>query len=107
MHTAGDLFPSHSCIDVTRVKPPRDSNLGPKHERWMTYQLSYPSILLLIDFEKPLTLCDGITYLIYFNFGDIVVIVIVIANVIFIVIVIFMMIMMVVITTITIIGIII
>ncbi len=41
--TASNLFSSHSCIGVTRVKPHKDSNSGPQHERQMTYQLSYPS----------------------------------------------------------------
>ncbi len=38
-------LPSHSCIGMTQVKPPRYSNLGPQHMRWMTYQLKYPSLL--------------------------------------------------------------
>ncbi len=46
--TAGNLFPSYSCIDVTRVKPPpgfEPRSPGPLHERWTTYQLNYPSPL--------------------------------------------------------------
>ncbi len=39
--TADNLFPSHSCIGVTQVKPPWDSNLGLQDERRMTYQLSH------------------------------------------------------------------
>ncbi len=41
--TVGNLFPSHSCIGVTGVKPPPGSNAGPQSERQMTYQLSNPS----------------------------------------------------------------
>ncbi len=40
--TAGNLFQSHSCIGVTQVTPPQDSNPDPQHKRWMTYQMSYP-----------------------------------------------------------------
>ncbi len=29
---------------MTRVKPHRHSNPGPQHERWITYQLSYPPL---------------------------------------------------------------
>ncbi len=47
--TADNLSPSHVCIGVTHVNPPPhwDSNLDPQHERWTTYQLSYPSPLLV------------------------------------------------------------
>ncbi len=44
--TAGNLFPSHSCIGWPKSSPHWDSNLGPQLERQMTYQLSYPSPLL-------------------------------------------------------------
>ncbi len=40
--TASNLFPSHSCICVTRVKSQTGLNLGPQHERPMIYQLSFP-----------------------------------------------------------------
>ncbi len=35
--TNGNLFHSQSCIGVTRVKPPRDSNPRPQYERQMTH----------------------------------------------------------------------
>ncbi len=34
--TAGNLFPSHSCIGVTRVVSPLRYEPGPQHERWTT-----------------------------------------------------------------------
>ncbi len=44
--TAGNLFPSHSCIVWPESSLHQDSNPGPQHERWMTYQFSYPSHLI-------------------------------------------------------------
>ncbi len=41
--TAGNLFPSHSCIGWCESTPHWDSNLVPQIERQPTYQLSYPS----------------------------------------------------------------
>ncbi len=43
--TAGNLFPSHSCIGVTQVKPPPGFEPRSPHERWTTYQVRYPSPL--------------------------------------------------------------
>ncbi len=45
--TAGNLFPSHSCIGWPGSSPNWDSNLCPQFERQPTYQLSYPSLLNL------------------------------------------------------------
>ncbi len=45
--TAGNLFPSHSCIGWPESSPHQDLNPGPQIERRMTYQLSYPSPLPL------------------------------------------------------------
>ncbi len=42
--TAGNLFPSHSCIGWPKSSPHRDLNPGPQIERQITYQLSYPSL---------------------------------------------------------------
>ncbi len=41
--TAGNLFPSHSCIGWLESSHHWDFNPGPQLERWTTYQLSYPS----------------------------------------------------------------
>ncbi len=41
--TAGNLFPSHSCIGWSDSSPHWDLNLGPQIERRTTYQLSYCS----------------------------------------------------------------
>ncbi len=48
LSTAGNLFPSHSCIGWHKSSPHRYLNAGLQIERWMTYQLSYPSPLLLL-----------------------------------------------------------
>ncbi len=44
--TAGNLFPSHSCIGWLESSPHQDSNQSPLHERRTTYQLSYPPLFL-------------------------------------------------------------
>ncbi len=50
----GNLFPSHLCTDVTRVKPWPGFEPGPEHERQTTYQLSYPRLPLLPLFYQLL-----------------------------------------------------
>ncbi len=52
--TAGNLFPSYTCIGWPESSPHRDSNLGPQDERQTTYQLSYPppfSYILMFEFR--------------------------------------------------------
>ncbi len=46
--TAGNLFSSHSCIGWPESNPQQDSNPGPQLEKWTTYQLSYPSLLVKV-----------------------------------------------------------
>ncbi len=55
--TAGNLFPSHSCIGWPESSPHRDLNPGPQNERQTAYQLSYPSPLMFI------TVCNQIIFL--------------------------------------------
>ncbi len=54
--TAGNLFPSHSCIDVTRVKPPLGFEPRSSAESWTTYQLSYltPYIIYSLLMTTPM-----------------------------------------------------
>ncbi len=44
--TAGNLFPSHSCIGWPESSPHQDLNPCPQIERRTTYQLSYPSTIM-------------------------------------------------------------
>ncbi len=50
--TAGNLFPSHSCIRWSESSPDWDLNPGPLHERQTTYQLCYPSPYCIITLQK-------------------------------------------------------
>ncbi len=52
--TAGNLFPSHSCIGWPKSSPHRDLNPGPQIERWTTYQLNYPSpcVTCLLKYQQ-------------------------------------------------------
>ncbi len=62
--TAGNFFPSHSCIGWPESSPHRDSNPGSQLERWMTYQQSYlfrisqnASISVQLKLQLPASIC--------------------------------------------------
>ncbi len=50
--TAGNLFPSHSCIGWPKSSPHWDLNPGPQIEKRTTYQLSYRSPFFIINIVR-------------------------------------------------------